>query len=78
MVAFDRGSMPELVDHGTTGYLVDGIEQATAGVEQVDSLDRGEIRATAIGRFDRAAMIDRYVRVYRSVLQTRAGVASPG
>jgi glycosyltransferase involved in cell wall biosynthesis len=72
VVASDRGSMRELIDDGTTGYLVTGIDQAVAAVAQVDELDRGSIRATAIERFDLATMIDRYVGVYRSVLETRA------
>jgi glycosyltransferase involved in cell wall biosynthesis len=76
VVAFDRGSMRELIDDGITGYLVSGIGQATAAVEQVSALDRGAIRASAIERFDRATMIDRYVRVYRRVLETRAAAGS--
>ena len=71
IIAHARGSMPELLDDGVTGFLVDGVEQAVQAVEAASSLDRETIRATAVDRFDRATMIERYVGVYRSVLTAR-------
>lgn len=69
VIATRRGSMPELIDHGTTGYLVQTIDEAIAAVEVADRLDRDRIRAVAVERFDVSRMIDRYVSVYAEVLR---------
>ena len=71
VVAYARGSMGELIEHGTTGYLVDGLDDAVDAVALAGELDRGVIRARTAVRFDRATMVDRYVDVYREVLDRR-------
>jgi hypothetical protein len=71
VIATARGSMTELIEHGMTGSLVTGLDDAVAAVEQVGRLDREAIRATAAARFDTATMVDEYVRVYRKVLEGR-------
>jgi glycosyltransferase involved in cell wall biosynthesis len=68
VVAFDRGSMRELVDHGTTGFVVTDEREAVRAVAQVGALDRHAIRDHAVGRFGRRRMIDAYLAVYRQVL----------
>lgn len=60
--------MTELVDHGTTGFLVDDADAAAQAVEMVGALDRDSIRASAVERFSVEVMVDRYVAVYRSLL----------
>jgi glycosyltransferase involved in cell wall biosynthesis len=69
VIAFDRGSMAELIDDGTTGAVVDDIDAAVAAVDRVGSLDRTAIRSAAVGRFSRARMVDQYVAVYREMLK---------
>ena len=68
VVAYDRGSMRELIDHGRTGFVVDGPDGAVSAVEQAGSLDRAHIRAVAVDRFHADRMVDEYVDVYRAVL----------
>ena len=68
VIAFRRGSMPELIDEGVTGMIVDNIEAATAAVAQVGALDRASIRATSVHRFGRNRMVDEYLKVYQHVL----------
>lgn len=72
VIAYARGSMAEIIVHGTTGFLVDGLEEAVAAVSLAGDLDRSVIRARTASRFDRAAMIDRYVEVYREMLSGAA------
>jgi glycosyltransferase involved in cell wall biosynthesis len=72
VIATARGSMPELIDRGTTGLLVDSIDGAVTAVADVDQLDRAAIRATAIDRFDVSRMIDQYVATYRRILDPSA------
>lgn len=71
VVAYDRGSMAELIDHASDGFLTADIEGAVHAVESVDGLDRAAIHARAHRRFSRTTMVDRYVDVYRSVLDAR-------
>jgi glycosyltransferase involved in cell wall biosynthesis len=68
VIAHDRGSMRELIDHGTTGFLVSDPEGAATAVDAAAGLDRIAIRDIAVSRFDTTTMIDRYVAVYREML----------
>ena len=68
VIARRRGSMPEIVDDGATGYLVDDHAGAVAAVDAVGRLDRRGIREVVRRRFDRAQMIDGYLEVYRRIL----------
>ncbi len=68
VIAFDRGSMPELIDDGTTGYLVSDVAGAVDAVARVGSLDRHRIRSEAVTRFGHERMVDAYVDVYRRVI----------
>jgi glycosyltransferase involved in cell wall biosynthesis len=68
VIAFERGSMPELIDHGTTGMLVSDVASAVAAVEEVGTFDRAAIRAVAVERFTVDRMVDQYVDVYEQVI----------
>ena len=68
VIAFNRGSMTELIDDGTTGMIVSDVAAAIQAVGQVGSLDRSRIRATAVNRFGRERMVDEYVTVYEQVI----------
>jgi glycosyltransferase involved in cell wall biosynthesis len=70
VVAFDRGSMRELIDPGLTGSVVDDEDQAVVAVAQVGSLDRRRIRERTTERFGYRRMVDAYVAVYEQVLGT--------
>jgi glycosyltransferase involved in cell wall biosynthesis len=67
-IAIDRGSMPELIDDGVTGFLVDSVEQAVAAVDRVGEIDRAACRAAVAARFSVEAMADRYIALYRRIL----------
>jgi len=71
VIATRRGSMPELLDHGVTGFLVDGAEEAVAAVERVGVLDRSAIRAQAVRRFGKDRMVDEYLAAYERVVRAR-------
>ncbi|HSP04516.1 MAG TPA: glycosyltransferase family 4 protein [Acidimicrobiales bacterium] len=68
VIAHDRGSMGELIRHGVDGFLTADVDTAVHAVEQVGSLDRTRIRASAHERFARATMVRRYVDVYDALL----------
>jgi len=71
VVAYARGSMPELIEEGVTGVLADGIDSAVAGVEHAVRFDRAACRRSAERRFSAERMVDDYIDVYESVLHDR-------
>jgi glycosyltransferase involved in cell wall biosynthesis len=71
VIANRRGSMAEIIDHATTGYLVDSIDDAVEAVNLAGGLDRDAIRASVLTRFGVSSMVDQYVSVYRSLLDER-------
>jgi glycosyltransferase involved in cell wall biosynthesis len=68
VIAFRRGSMPELIEHGVTGFLVDDVQAAVTAVGETVELDRGGIRARAVTRFGRARMVDAYLDAYERLI----------
>ena len=68
VIAWRRGSVPEVVEHGVTGFIVEGIDQAVAAVDKVGSLSRGAVRRRFEARFSIERAARDYVRVYQSLL----------
>jgi glycosyltransferase involved in cell wall biosynthesis len=71
VIAFRRGSMPEVIDEGRTGFLVDTTEQAVAAVGLSRNVDRQAIRDVAVARFGVDRMVDEYLAAYRQLLDDR-------
>jgi glycosyltransferase involved in cell wall biosynthesis len=68
VIAYRRGSMPEVVDEGVTGYLVRGVDQAVAAVGALRTIDRAACRAHASKRFGASRMVADYVAVYEQLI----------
>ncbi|HVH21314.1 MAG TPA: glycosyltransferase family 4 protein [Pseudonocardia sp.] len=68
VVAFRRGSMPEVIDEGVTGYLADDVPSAVVAVSAATRLSRAAVSARARERFSAARMVQDYLRVYERVL----------
>ncbi|MFL6767737.1 MAG: glycosyltransferase family 4 protein [Sphingomicrobium sp.] len=68
VIAYRRGSMPELIDDGVTGYLVDNLDEAVAAIGRVDGIDRAACRKAVAERFTVDRMADRYLALYRQLL----------
>jgi glycosyltransferase involved in cell wall biosynthesis len=71
VIAYDRGSMRELIEHGVTGFIVDGLDEAVESVGRAAHVDRAAVRAATASRFAIADMVDAYVAVYRAVIARR-------
>jgi glycosyltransferase involved in cell wall biosynthesis len=69
VIATRRGSMPELVQHGVNGALVDAPDDAVDALETVDRLDRAAVRASVERRFDVSRMVGEYIEVYRRIVE---------
>ncbi|WP_368561670.1 glycosyltransferase family 4 protein [Pseudoxanthomonas sp. UTMC 1351] len=72
VIAWDCGSVREVIDHGVTGFIVDSEEQAVEAVARLPELDRGEIRRVFERRFSAPVMARRYLELYESVLTSSA------
>ncbi|NTU83825.1 MAG: glycosyltransferase family 4 protein [Chloroflexales bacterium] len=78
VIAYDRGSVPEVVRHGETGWVVAEIEAAVAAVSAVGTLDRARIRAYVAQHFSRERMVDTYLQLYHDVCRHHVLASSPG
>ena len=72
VLAFRRGSAPEIVEEGVTGCLVDSVEEAIQRFDRLLSLDRGRVRRSFEARFSAARMAKEYVAIYRRLLRDPA------
>ncbi len=76
VVAVHRGSVPEVVEDGQTGFVIPAgdddtvVEAAVQALGKAGSLDRAQVRATAQQRFDTQRMVEGYERVYETILRS--------
>jgi glycosyltransferase involved in cell wall biosynthesis len=75
IIAFRRGSVPEVIEDGVSGLIVDGEATATEAARRVHDLDRRRVREAFEQRFTVTTMTDKYLRLYRQVGKTQ--VTSP-
>jgi glycosyltransferase involved in cell wall biosynthesis len=68
VIAYPKGSMPEVVDEGVTGRLVRDPDEAVAAVAGIGALDRGACAARARQRFSADRMVDDYLAIYRKIV----------
>ena len=65
VIAFRHGSVPEVMDDGVSGFIVDDEDQAVAALGRLDSIDRAGVRAQFERRFTSRRMAEDYVALYR-------------
>ena len=69
VIAFDRGSMPELIQSGESGFLVNTVTEAVEAVARIDTIDRADCRRHVEKHFTVERMIREYTHVYEAILQ---------
>jgi glycosyltransferase involved in cell wall biosynthesis len=67
VVAFRTGALPEVIDHGRTGFLVSSVDEMAQALREVDAIDPAECRREAERRFSSELMISRYLDLYRQL-----------
>jgi glycosyltransferase involved in cell wall biosynthesis len=68
VVAFARGALPELVQHGVTGFIVNTVAEMAAAIRRVDEIDPEACRDAARARFSATRMVDQYLDRYEEIL----------
>src|SRR3954468_21992163 len=69
VIAFNRGSVPEIVDEGVTGFVVEDEISAVAAVRRIGQIDRGGVRKQFEKRFTARRMALDYLAAYRSLME---------
>ena len=71
VIAVDRGSMPELIVDGVTGFLIDRPEDAPAAIARIPEIDRAACRAHVAANFTLDKMADAYAALYQRIVSAR-------
>ncbi|MER8369408.1 glycosyltransferase family 4 protein [Mesorhizobium sp. M0306] len=77
VIAFRRGAVPEIIDHGVSGWIVDTVEEAVGALRRIDSLERARVRQTFEKRFTVERMCSDYVALYRALTSGTADAVDP-
>jgi len=68
VIAFRRGSVPEIVEDGVTGFIVNNEDEAAQAAAAVSRLDRARVRRVFEARFTAHRMAEDYLNVYRRLI----------
>jgi glycosyltransferase involved in cell wall biosynthesis len=71
VVAFRQGSIPEVIKDGTTGFVVDNVNEMTDAVAKVAMINRADCRRHALSSFSQDRMVDHYELLYQALLGVR-------
>src|SRR5262245_6345294 len=69
VIAWSNGSVPEIMEDGVTGFIVEEVEEAARAVERVESFDRMLCREAFERRFTVARMAEDYINIYEQILE---------
>ncbi|MEA3357638.1 MAG: glycosyltransferase [Patescibacteria group bacterium] len=72
VIAFDRGSVKEIIDDGKTGFVVKDLQGMKQAMKKIDTIDREECRKLVKEKFTVKSMTAGYLRVYKKLLQSRS------
>ncbi len=73
VIAYNKGSMPELIEHGVTGFLVDSFDEAVEAIGRIGEIDRRACRRAVEARFTVERMAEKYIALYARILGTARG-----
>jgi glycosyltransferase involved in cell wall biosynthesis len=68
VIAFNRGSMPELIKHNETGFLVDSVAQAVQAVFDIPFINRHDCRIQVEQNFTKECMANNYLNLYKKII----------
>lgn len=68
VVAFNKGSMPELITNGVNGFLVNNSDEAIEGIKVIDNISRKNCRMIVETKFSKEVMAEKYMELYKKIL----------
>jgi glycosyltransferase involved in cell wall biosynthesis len=75
VIAFNRGSVPEIIEHGITGFIVEDEAGAIVAISRLGELSRDQVQAAFRRRFTARRMAEDYVEIYRMLaMKKRTGL----
>ena len=77
VIAWRRGSVPEIIDHGTTGFIVESEAEAVEAIGRIHELDRRAIRAVFENRFTARRMAEEYLGCFEELSARREDLSTP-
>jgi glycosyltransferase involved in cell wall biosynthesis len=77
VIAWRRGSVPEIIDHGTTGFIVESEAEAVEAIGRIHELDRRAIRAVFENRFTARRMAEDYLDCFEQLSASREDLSTP-
>jgi len=79
VIAFRRGSVPEVIEHGRTGFIVDTVDEMVEAARHLDEIDPRECRKAVEERFGLEAFVSAHEQAYGQAIEVggRASVCSP-
>lgn len=69
VIAFNRGSMPELIKEGLNGYLPTNIQESILAIQAIDKIDTQTCRDYALKNFSLDTMVNAYIETYSKILE---------
>lgn len=67
VIGFNKGSVPEIVEHGKTGFVVDTPEEMIKAIKRLPAIDRKACRKRVEGKFTLKQMVDKYEKIYETL-----------
>ena len=71
VVAFNKGSMPELIDSGKNGFIVGNVDEAVVALGKILEIDRQCCRDTVKEKFSVERMVDDYIKIYQQIINEK-------
>lgn len=68
VVAFNKGSMPEIIESGKNGFIVENVREAVIALGNISKIDRQCCRTTVEEKFSVERMVDDYIKVYQQII----------
>ena len=72
VVAYDIGSVAEVIENGKTGFVVDpnvGVDGLVHAVREIERIQRGDCRARVLEKFSKEKMVEGYEGIYKNILE---------
>jgi len=69
VIAFNKGSMPEIIETGKNGFIVSNVDEAVGAIGNIPKIDRQYCRTTVEEKFSVERMVDDYIKVYQQIIE---------